>query len=336
MLRACDNDADVINMSLGGYDDVQRHGLREGLRRGLLPLEGRRRLLPRQGAAIVASAGNEHVRNLRQTVTLTGLQRGRARSRRQASSPPRRPRASTRSPATRRSRSRQRLPRHARGARGRPRRDHGLGELERDPGTRRATSRRPTRRAPASWASQATSPTTRPLRRARRRRARPAAGATAGVPKFDTRPGTDVLYGGWGELVATIKNSDICRTIGEPRRLHCFQYDGATFGWTQDGSMLLSSPQVAGVAALVLAAQAGPAGAPRPARGPAEGDRSARASSTTRASPPRSTGAAWKAPPAPTGYCHVTFTHVRDGSERDPVHPRLRGGDGRRRGRGPR
>ena len=81
----------------------------------------------------------------------------------------------------------------------------------------------------------------------------PGGGRKYGVPKFDTRPGTDVLYGGWGELGATIKNGDICRTIGGPADFACFQYDGATFGWFQGTSM--SSPQVAGVAALVLAAK---------------------------------------------------------------------------------
>ncbi len=159
----------------------------------------------------------------------------------------------------------------------------------------------------------------------------PGGGRKYGVPKFDTRPGTDVLYGGWGELGATIKNGDICRTIGGPADFACFQYDGATFGWFQGTSM--SSPQVAGVAALVLAAK--PALQEHPDQLAAQLKATARkgiVNHTGKSS--ASTGAAWDGTPCATGYCHVTFTDVRDGSERDPVHPRLRGGDGRRRGRG--
>src|SRR4029079_8790034 len=81
----------------------------------------------------------------------------------------------------------------------------------------------------------------------------PGGGRKYGVPKFDTRPGTDVLYGGWGELGATTKNGDICRTIGGPADFACCQSDGATSACSRGPSM--SSPQVAGVAALVLAAK---------------------------------------------------------------------------------
>ena len=133
----------------------------------------------------------------------------------------------------------------------------------------------------------------------------PGGGRKYGVPKFDTRPGTDVLYGGWGELGATTKNGDICRTIGGPADFACFQYDGATFGWFQGTSM--SSPQVAGVAALVLAAK--PALQEHPDQLAAQLKATARkgiVNHTGKSS--ASTGAAWDGTPCATGYCHVTFT----------------------------
>jgi hypothetical protein len=51
-----------------------------------------------------------------------------------------------------------------------------------------------------------------------------------GVPKFDTRPGADVLYGGWSQLGATVKTGDICGTTGGLADFACSDYDGATFG----------------------------------------------------------------------------------------------------------
>ena len=72
MLRACDNDADVINMSLGGYDDVHDTDFAKDYAEDYFLWKDAVDYCRAKGTAIVASAGNEHVRNLRQTVTLTG------------------------------------------------------------------------------------------------------------------------------------------------------------------------------------------------------------------------------------------------------------------------
>jgi len=133
----------------------------------------------------------------------------------------------------------------------------------------------------------------------------PGGGRKYGVPKFDTRPGTDVLYGGWGQLGATIKNGDICRTIGSPADFACFEYDGATFGWFQGTSM--SSPQVSGVAALVLAAKPGLREHPDALATQLKSTaRKTLVNHTGKSS--ASTGPAWDGTPCGTGYCHVTFT----------------------------
>ena len=126
-----------------------------------------------------------------------------------------------------------------------------------------------------------------------------------GVPKFDTRPGTDVLRGGWGELGATTKNGDICRTIGGPADFACFTSSNATFGWFQGTSM--SAPQVSGVAALAMAAhpelQEHPNEVLQLLQGTARTDL---VNHTGKSS--ASTGAAWDGTLCATGYCHVTFT----------------------------
>jgi hypothetical protein len=71
--------------------------------------------------------------------------------------------------------------------------------------------------------------------------------------RVSTRPGHRRALPRLGQLGATTKNRDICGTIGSPADFACFESGGATFGWFQDTSM--SSPQVAGVATLALAAR---------------------------------------------------------------------------------
>ena len=127
------------------------------------------------------------------------------------------------------------------------------------------------------------------------------------MPKFDTRPNTDVLYGGWGQLGATTKNGDICRTIGSLADFACFTSDRTTFGWFQGTSM--SAPQVSGVAALVMAAHPGlqehPDAVLAQLRDTA---RAGLVNHTGKNSP--STSPAWDGTPCAVGFCHVTFTET--------------------------
>ena len=132
-----------------------------------------------------------------------------------------------------------------------------------------------------------------------------------GVPKFDTRPGTDVLYGGWGQLGASVKNGEICKTIGSFADFACFTSSNATFAWLQGTSM--SSPQVAGVAALVMAAHPELQEHPDAVLSRLQATaRTGLVNHTGKTSP--STGAAWNGTPCTVGYCHVTFTE----SETEP------------------
>ena len=73
MVKACNADADVINMSLGGYDDPNDPDFAKENVEDYFLWQDAVNYCRARGTTIVASAGNEHLRNLRQTVTLTGL-----------------------------------------------------------------------------------------------------------------------------------------------------------------------------------------------------------------------------------------------------------------------
>ena len=302
MLRACDNDADVINMSLGGYDDPNDPDFPKENAEDYFLWKDAVDYCRAKGTAIVASAGNEHVRNQRQTVTLTGL----SGTRRIAG-------AGVISTAK------------AEGINAFP----GDAAVEKYVNDYRGMLETPAGVPGVLMVSSSSNAIPDPAGNVlpeyapgagvvgtqdnlayyssygeRVDLSAPGGGRKYGVPKFDTRPGTDVLYGGWGELGATVKTGDICRTIGSPADFACFEYDGATFGWFQGTSM--SSPQVAGVAALTLAAK--PALQEHPDQLAAQLTGTARSgivNHTGKSS--ASTGPAWDGTPCGTGYCHVTF-----------------------------
>ena len=73
------------------------------------------------------------------------------------------------------------------------------------------------------------------------------------IPSYDGGEG-DILYGGWGSLGPLDPSGETCTDpfLGSPFTFACFKVDGAGFGWLQGTSM--SSPNVAGVAALTLSA----------------------------------------------------------------------------------
>ena len=303
MLRACDNDADVINMSLGGYDDVNDPDFAKDYAEDYFLWKDAVDYCRAKGTAIVASAGNEHVRNLRQTVTLTGYSGTRTIAGAGVVS-------SDKAEGVNAFPGDAAIEKYVNDYRGMLETPAGV------PGVIMASASSNAIPDPAGNVTPAYAPGAGVVGSQdnlayyssygeRVDVSAPGGGRKYGVPKFDTRPGTDVLYGGWGELGATTKNGDICRTIGGPADFACFQYDGATFGWFQGTSM--SSPQVAGVAALVLAAK--PALQEHPDQLAAQLKATARkgiVNHTGKSS--ASTGAAWDGTPCATGYCHVTFT----------------------------
>jgi subtilisin family serine protease len=124
------------------------------------------------------------------------------------------------------------------------------------------------------------------------------------IPGYDGGEG-DILYGGWGSFGALSANGLICNDpfAGSLFNSACFTMQGQAFGWLQGTSM--SSPNAAGVAALVLSARPELRG--RPDALLARMAQSARRSLVNYMGPndASSTAPALDDTPCDTGYCHV-------------------------------
>ena len=220
MLRACDNDADVINMSLGGYDDPADPDFAKDYAEDYFLWKDAVDYCRGKGTAIVASAGNEHVNNLRKTVTLTGYSGTRTIAGAGVVS-------SVKSEGVNAFPGDAAIEKYVNDYRGMLETPAGV------PGVIMASASSNAIPDPAGNVLPAYAPGPGVVGTQdnlayyssygdRVDVSAPGGGRKYGVPKFDTRPGTDVLYGGWGQLGATIKNGDICRTIGGPADFACF------------------------------------------------------------------------------------------------------------------
>lgn len=291
MIRACDADADVINMSLGGYDapgvDDEDY---------MMWVDATNYCLAR-GTAIVASAGNEHVRiNKVDTVVggvaLSGV--GQV--------------AST---------------------------DEGIitiipgdtvanndirGLLETPagvPGVIMVSATNNANGAPSSPAVLAHL-NSKPTVGARDQLAyysnygsridvaAPGGARKMGIPRYDVG-NEDVLYGGWGELGALTANGEICQdpSLASFLTFSCFKVTGSAFGWLQGTSM--SAPNTTGVAALALAGD--PSLQENPAALLAKLKATARTDMANGTGPndPTDFGPSATAGPCTTGWCHLDY-----------------------------
>lgn len=303
MVKACNADADVINMSLGGYDDPADPDFAKENVEDYFLWQDAVNYCRARGTTIVASAGNEHLRNLRQTVTLTGLSGTRTITGAGVIS-------SALNEGVNALPGQTSLQKYVNDYRGMLETPAGVPGVIMVSSSGNAIAPSAGNVLPAYAPPAGVQGTQNNLAYYSSYGERvdvsaPGGARKYGVPKFDTRPGTDVLYGGWGELGATMKNGDICRTIGSLADFACFTSSNATFGWFQGTSM--SAPQVSGVAALVMAAhpelQEHPDAVLGLLRATARTDL---VNHTGKSS--ASTGAAWDGTSCATGYCHVTFT----------------------------
>ena len=136
--------------------------------------------------------------------------------------------------------------------------------------------------------------------------AAPGGARKLGVPRYDGG-NEDILYGGWGTLAGLTANGEICQDPASASLLTfaCFKVNGTAFGWLQGTSM--SSPNATGVGALTLAAHPELQGNPDALL--AHLQDTARTDMVNETGPndqfniaPSLAGA-----PCPTGWCHLKF-----------------------------
>ena len=129
------------------------------------------------------------------------------------------------------------------------------------------------------------------------------------IPAFDGGPG-DVLAGGWGSFGALAKDGLICNDPSESSSFNsaCFTARGDAYGWLQGTSM--STPNAAGVAALVLSAHHELVG--RPAALVRRLTDTANRSPVNYMGPndPANAAPALDGTPCATGFCHVDQSHA--------------------------
>jgi lantibiotic leader peptide-processing serine protease len=128
------------------------------------------------------------------------------------------------------------------------------------------------------------------------------------IPAFDGGPG-DVLAGGWGSFGALAKDGLICNDPSESSSFNsaCFMARGDAYGWLQGTSM--STPNAAGVAALVLSAHHELVG--RPSALVRRLTDTANRSPVNYMGPNDSANAApaLDGTPCATGFCHIDQSH---------------------------
>jgi subtilisin family serine protease len=297
MIHACDAGANIINMSLGGYDDLSAAGQQD-----YLMWVDATNYCNTKGTAIFASAGNEHVLVKRVNLTIGGQQLkgvGQVDTGNQG--------IETIIPggtvAANDLRGLLEVPAGVPGAIMVSATGNAIGGSASSPGLNANAQALVWPDSDLGLKDQLTYYSNYGPRVDI---AAPGGARKFNIPRYDVGNG-DILYGGWGNLGALDPSAFLCTDPASASLLTfaCFKVNGAGFGWLQGTSM--SSPNAAGVAALTLAAH--------PNLSPtgllARLQSTARTNMTNIMGPNDATNTSDSATagPCPTAYCHVDRSH---------------------------
>ena len=143
--------------------------------------------------------------------------------------------------------------------------------------------------------------------------AAPGGARKMGIPRYDVGA-EDVLYGGWGELGALTANGEICQdpSLASFLTFSCFKVTGSAFGWLQGTSM--SSPNATGVAALTLGAH--PGLSPDALLAKLQSTARINMANGTGPNDPTDTGPSATSGPCTSGFCHLDYY-----TPGDPANP---------------